>query len=46
MEMRIAVFQGVEVRKAIYNNEWWFVIEDVVRILTGSIQPAGYIKEV
>ena len=34
-----------KIRKTIHNNEWWFVIEDVVEVLTDSIQPAGYIKD-
>jgi hypothetical protein len=42
---KIAVFRGKEVRKTIHNNEWWFVIEDVVAILTDSIDPKGYIKD-
>lgn len=42
---KIAVFQKKEVRKTIHNYEWWFVIEDVVSVLTDSIQPKGYIKD-
>ncbi len=42
---KIAVFKGKKVRKIIHNNEWWFVIEDVVEALTDSVQPAGYIKD-
>jgi hypothetical protein len=45
METKIAVFRGKEVRKTIHNNEWWFVITDVVEALTDSIQPSGYIKD-
>jgi len=45
MESHIAVFRGKEIRKTIYNNEWWFVIADVVAVLTDSIDPAGYIKD-
>lgn len=44
-DTKIAVFRGKEVRKTIHNNEWWFVIEDVVAILTDSIDPKGYIKD-
>ena len=44
-ETRIAIFKQKEIRKTIYQNEWWFVIEDVVSALTDSIQPAGYIKD-
>ncbi len=42
---KIALFKGKEIRKTIYNNEWWFVIVDVVEALTDSVQPNGYIKD-
>ena len=42
---KIAIFQRKEIRKTIYQNEWWFVIEDVVAALTDSVQPKGYIKD-
>ncbi len=42
---KIAVFKGQKVRKTIHNNEWWFVIEDVVQVLTDSVQSNGYIKD-
>lgn len=29
-ETHIALFQRREVRRTIHNNEWWFVIADVV----------------
>ncbi|MFA4889166.1 MAG: Bro-N domain-containing protein [Candidatus Omnitrophota bacterium] len=45
METKIAVFKGKGVRKTIHNNEWWFVIIDVVAVLTDSVQPDGYIKD-
>ena len=44
-DTKIALFKGRKVRKTIHNNEWWFVIEDVVAVLTDSIQAAGYIKD-
>ncbi|HEX7018005.1 MAG TPA: hypothetical protein VF209_03810 [Patescibacteria group bacterium] len=34
---KIALFQKKEVRKTIYKNEWWFVVEDVVVALTDSV---------
>lgn len=43
---KIAIFQKKEIRKTIYNNEWWFVIEDVVSALTDSKNPKGYIKDI
>lgn len=42
---KIAIFQGKQIRKTIYNNEWWFVVVDVVFVLTDSTQPEGYIKD-
>ncbi len=45
MENKIVVFESKEIRKVIYNDEWWFVIEDVVFVLTNSKNPKGYIKD-
>ncbi|MFA5291405.1 MAG: Bro-N domain-containing protein [Phycisphaerae bacterium] len=42
---KIAVFRKKEIRKTIHNNEWWFVIMDVITALTDSAQPNGYIKD-
>ncbi|MBI4848032.1 MAG: Bro-N domain-containing protein [Nitrospirae bacterium] len=42
---KIALFKGRKIRKTIYNNEWWFVIVDVVAALTDSLQPDGYLKD-
>jgi DNA-damage-inducible protein D len=42
---KIAIFRKKEIRKTIHNNEWWFVIMDVVAALTDSTQPDGYIKD-
>jgi len=44
-ERRIALFQRKEVRRTIHNNEWWFVITDVVAVLTDSADPQGYTKD-
>ncbi len=44
-QTHIALFKGREVRKTIHNNEWWFVIVDIVAALTDSVQPDGYIKD-
>lgn len=43
-QTRIAVFKNKEVRKTIYKNEWWFVIEDVVLALIDSSDPKQYIQ--
>ncbi len=42
---KIAIFRKKEIRKTIYKDEWWFVIEDIVIALTDSVQPKGYIKD-
>jgi len=36
MTNQIAIFRGKQIRKIIYNNEWWFSIIDIIEILTGS----------
>jgi DNA-damage-inducible protein D len=41
---KIAVFKGREIRKAIHNNEWWFVVEDVVLALIDSNDPKQYVQ--
>jgi len=42
---QIVTFEENEVRRKWYNRQWYFVIVDIVRALTGSIQPEGYIKD-
>jgi len=44
METKIAIFKGKEIRKTLHNNEWWFVVEDVVSVLTDSKDPKQYIQ--
>ncbi len=44
-ENQIALFEGIEIRKIIHNNEWWFSIEDIIEILTESSDPKQYIKK-
>jgi len=44
-ETRIAIFKGIEVRKTIYENEWWFVIDDVVVALTDTVNARDYMKK-
>ena len=41
----IAVFQEATIRRVWHNEEWWFAIVDVVGILTDSLQPEGYVKD-
>ena len=41
---KLAVFEGKEIRKTFHNNEWWFVVEDVVLALIYSKDPKQYIQ--
>src|SRR3989344_4858829 len=41
----IVVFQGRDIRRIWHNNEWWFVVEDIVTILTDSRDPKQYINK-
>lgn len=45
MTTRIEVFKGKDIRRTLHNNEWWFVVVDVVAVLTDSVNPSGYIKD-
>jgi DNA-damage-inducible protein D len=45
MESHMAIFRGKQIRKTIHDDEWWFVIADVVAALTNSIDPSGYLKD-
>lgn len=40
--IKIALFKGKEIRKMLYQNEWWFSILDVVAVLTDSPHPKTY----
>ena len=42
---KIAIFQRKEIRKTIHNNEWWFVVEDVVLALIDSANVKDYINK-
>jgi len=41
---KIAIFKGRKVRRVIYKNEWWFVVEDVVLALIDSNDPKQYVQ--
>jgi len=41
-DTKIAIFKGKEIRKTIYNNEWWFSVIDVVEVLTGTNRQRKY----
>ena len=41
----VAVFQEKSIRRAWHNEEWWFVVTDVVAVLSSSVNPNDYIKK-
>ena len=41
----LVVFQGKKIRRAWHNEEWWFVIEDIVAVLTDSKDTKQYIQK-
>jgi hypothetical protein len=43
---KIVLFKGRKIRKTLFANEWWFVIEDVVFALTDSNDPKQYIQRI
>ncbi len=43
---KIAIFRKKEIRKTIYQNEWWFVVNDVVEALTDTPNVKDYIRKV
>ena len=42
----LVVFKNKEIRRKLHNNEWWFVVVDIVVVLTDSINPSDYIKKI
>ncbi len=42
---KIVLFQEKQIRRVWNEEQWYFVIEDVVQILTDSSNPKGYIRD-
>lgn len=42
---KLIVFESNAIRRVWHNEEWWFVIVDVVGALTDSKNPSGYLKD-
>jgi hypothetical protein len=41
----VALLEESPVRRVFHEEEWWFVISDVVGALTGSPSPSDYLKK-
>jgi len=44
-ENKLALFEGKEIRKVWYEEDWYFLVEDVVYVLTNSVNTKDYIKK-
>jgi len=42
---KIALFKGRTIRRTLHQNEWWFVITDIVAALTDSVDSSDYLKK-
>lgn len=42
---KIVVFQKKEIRKTLHNDEWWFVVNDVIQALTDTPNAKDYIRK-
>ncbi|MFT4304716.1 MAG: Bro-N domain-containing protein [Candidatus Woesearchaeota archaeon] len=45
MDKSLIVFQNKKIRRTWFNEEWWFVVEDIVQVLTDSIDVKQYINK-
>ena len=45
MEDALVVFQDRKIRRVWFDNEWWFVLEDIVQALADSNDPKQYIQK-
>jgi prophage antirepressor-like protein len=41
----LALFEEKQVRRSFYDDQWWFVISDIVSALTDSPNPSDYLKK-
>lgn len=41
----LVVFQDKNIRRTWFNDEWWFVIKDIVLAITDSKDPSQYLKK-
>ncbi len=44
-ENALVVFEGKNIRRTWFNDEWWFVAVDIIAALTDSNDPQGYLKD-
>lgn len=44
-EKKIILFQSKRIRRIWHDNKWWFVVNDIVHILTNTVDVRSYIKK-
>jgi prophage antirepressor-like protein len=44
-EHKLVVFRRKDIRRKLHAGEWWFVIADIVAVLTDSTDPARYMRD-
>ena len=44
-DTHIAIFNGKAIRRVWYAERWWFVVEDIILVLTDSNDPKQYIQK-
>jgi DNA-damage-inducible protein D len=44
-ETHLAIFKGQKIRKTIHENEWWFVVNDVISALTKTRNIRSYMRK-
>ena len=44
-DTKLTLFEGRQLRKVFHEGGWWFVIVDVVAVLSGSANPSSYLRD-
>jgi DNA-damage-inducible protein D len=42
---KVILFQEKEIRRVWHQEEWWFVVTDIIAVLTESVNPQDYVKK-
>ena len=42
---QIVLFRNQNIRRTLHDGEWYFVIVDVIKVLTDSVDPSGYLHD-
>lgn len=45
VQSKLAIFEGRDIRKTWFQNDWYFSVVDVVGALTDSLNPTDYLKK-